>query len=266
MNHSYVDIKLLLFFGVSVMLLLFISFLLIFIFSQRKKYEYQRRIQVLKESQNHQLIEAAVRSEEKERHRIAESLHDEVGALLSSSKLYLQAISIISTEPQNVELYEKGKELLNEAITKIRGISHNLHSGVLQQLGLNEAVRHFTDKMIVGNLMEVSTDLDDSVMIRNHENVVSIYRLILELLNNIIKHAHATRLHLHSVCKDHLLKLSITHNGVGLDQKQYEELRFQKNGLGIKNIQNRIILLKGNILFFKKTDQYCISINIPINF
>jgi len=266
MNHSYIDIRLLLFFGVSVMLLLFVSFLLIFIFSQRKKYEYQRRVQVLQESQNHQLIEAAIRSEEKERHRIAESLHDEVGALLSSSKLYLQAVAISDTDPQSVELYNKGKELLNEAITHIREISHNLHSGILQQLGLNEAIRHFTDKMLVGNIMQISTDLDDSVMIRNHENAVSIYRLILELLNNIIKHAQATRLHLHSVCKDHLLKLSIVHNGEGLDQKQYEDLRFQKNGLGIKNIQNRIILLKGHILFSKEGDQYCIVIQIPINF
>lgn len=252
--------------GVSVMLLLFTSFLLIFIFSQRKKFEYQKRIQLLRDSQNNQLIEAAVRSEEKERHRIAEALHDEVGAFLSASKLYIQGMTISSSDHHNIQLYEKGKELLDEAIIKVRGISHNLHSSVLQQLGLNEAIRHFADKLMLGNKMQVTNNLDESFIIGSHENSVSIYRLVQELLNNIIKHAQATQIHISSICKEHLLKISITHNGNGLEQKKFEELRFQKDGLGIKNIQNRIIFLKGKILFYKAKEQYSIDIEVPLNF
>ena len=66
--------------GIAAMLLLFISFLLIFIFTQRRKLQYHHSLQALKEAQQFQLIDAAVRSEESERHRIAEELHDEVGA------------------------------------------------------------------------------------------------------------------------------------------------------------------------------------------
>ena len=73
------------------MLLMFLSFLLILLSSQRKKIKYQNDVQLLRESQQNQFIEAAVRREEIERHRIAETLHDEVGAILSSAKLHLQA-------------------------------------------------------------------------------------------------------------------------------------------------------------------------------
>ena len=117
--------------SIAVMLLLLVSFILAFAFSQRKKLKYQQDVQSLRESQQNQLIEAAVRSEEIERHRIAEELHDEVGAILSSSKLHLQGIDNNSLNDYDKGLYEKGKALLDEGIKKVRGISHNLHSNIL---------------------------------------------------------------------------------------------------------------------------------------
>jgi two-component system NarL family sensor kinase len=117
--------------SMTVMVLLFVSFLIAFALSQRKKLKYQQDMQNLREAQQNQLIEAAVRSEEIERHRIAEALHDEVGAILSSSKLHLQGIKTKSLDERDKQLYEKGKELLDEGIQKVRGISHNLHSNIL---------------------------------------------------------------------------------------------------------------------------------------
>ena len=87
--------------GIGVMLLLFTSFLFVFITTQRKKLKYQQDMQQLRETQQNQLIEAAIRSEEIERHRIAETLHDEVGAILSSSKLHIQAIKAESLDKQD---------------------------------------------------------------------------------------------------------------------------------------------------------------------
>ena len=86
------NIKYLVIIGISVMLLLFTSFLVAVILNQRKKLKYQKDMEKLREQQQNQLIEAAVRSEELERHRIAETLHDEVGAILSSAKLHLLGI------------------------------------------------------------------------------------------------------------------------------------------------------------------------------
>src|SRR5688572_28637384 len=114
--------------GIVVMVLLFCSVLVAFALNQRKKLQYQQTVQHLREAQQNQLIEAAVRSEETERHRIAEVLHDEVGAILSSSKLHLQGIRSASLNNREQLLYEKTEQLLNEGIQKVRSISHNLHS------------------------------------------------------------------------------------------------------------------------------------------
>lgn len=259
------DIKYLVIIGISVMLLLFTSFLVALIFNQRKKLKYQRSMEILREQQQNQLIEAAVRSEETERHRIAETLHDEVGAILSSAKLHLLGIKANVLDERDQKLHEKGRELLNDVIQKVRGISHTLHSNILKEFGLNEAIRHFIRKVTEGTLLNASTALDDNYQTENPDNDISMYRMVQELINNILKYAHATELLISSTLEDNQLQLVIFHNGDGLTQEQFEELRYQKEGLGLKNIQNRVILLKGNIHFTRGEEGYRIEIKVPVS-
>ena len=251
--------------GIAVMLLLFTSFLLALIFNQRKKIKYQKSVEILRDQQHTQLIEAAVRSEETERHRIAETLHDEVGAILSSAKFHFQGIKAESLPERDKELYEKGKELLNDVIQKVRGISHNLHSNILKEFGLNEAIRHFIKKISQGSLLKADAKLDDSYTTTNPENDISIYRMVQELVNNILKYANATEFMISSTLVNNELNLVLFHNGDGLTQAQFEELRYQKEGLGLKNIQNRVILLRGNIHFANENEGYRINIHVPVS-
>lgn len=258
------NIKYLVIIGISVMLLLFTSFLVAVILNQRKKLKYQKDMEKLREQQQNQLIEAAVRSEELERHRIAETLHDEVGAILSSAKLHLLGIKSEVLDERDQKLHEKGRELLNEVIQKVRGISHNLHSNILKEFGLNEAIRHFVKKVTQGTMLQATTALDDNYQTENAENDISIYRMVQELMNNILKYANATEFLISSTLEGNELNLVLFHNGDGLTQEQFEELRFRKEGLGLKNIQNRIILLKGTIHFTRGGEGYRINIHVPV--
>lgn len=219
----------------------------------------------LREEQQNQLLEAAIRSEEIERHRIAETLHDEVGAILSSAKLHLFGIKAHALDNRDLKLHEKGKELLDDAIQKVRRISHNLHSNILKEFGLNDAIHHFTKKLTEGSLIKATVSLDETFSTINFENDISIYRLIQELMNNIIKHASATEINISSSKNANLVKFSVFHNGEGLTNEQFEQLRYNKNGMGLKNIQNRIILLRGKIDFFKRTKGYEIIFEVPVN-
>ena len=258
------DIRYLVIIGIAVMLLLFTSFLVALIFSQRKKLNYQRSVEKLREQQQNQLIEAAVRSEEQERHRIAETLHDEVGAILSSAKLHLLGIKAELLDERDQKLHEKGRELLNDVIGKVRGISHNLHSNILKEFGLNEAIRHFIRKVTQDTILNATTALDDNYLTDNADNDISIYRMVQELINNILKYANASEFLISSTLHEHELDLVLFHNGNGLTQEQFEELRYQKEGLGLKNIQNRVILLKGTIHFTQGTEGYRINIHVPV--
>jgi len=258
------DIRYLVIIGISVMLLLFTSFLVALIFNQRKKLKYQQSMEKLREQQQNQLIEAAVRSEEIERHRIAETLHDEVGAILSSAKLHLLGIKAELLDERDQKNHEKGRELLNEVIQKVRGISHNLHSNILKEFGLNEAIRHFIRKITSGTTISATTALDDNYKTENPDNDISLYRMVQELVNNILKYANATEFIISSTHRGKDLDLVLFHNGDGLTQAQFEELRYQKEGLGLKNIQNRVILLKGTIHFTQGSEGYRINIHVPI--
>ncbi len=250
--------------GIAVMLVLIISFLLAFNFSQRKKFQYQQQMLQLKGEQQNELIKAAVRSEETERHRISEELHDEVGALLSATKLYLSHIKAEALKDSNKELYVKSLELLDVSIDKVRSISHNLHSVILKELGLNEAIESFIQKIAHGNSLNATVELDSRYITKNPENNISIYRIIQELCNNIIKHAHASEINIQSTLDNNMLIFTIKHNGKGLNQNEFEKLRYQKNGLGLKNIQNRIILLRGQINFESKPEYNSIVLEVAI--
>lgn len=264
MNKTGTDIKYLVIIGIAAMLLLFASFLVALIFNQRKKLKYQRSMEKLREQQQNQLIEAAVRSEETERHRIAETLHDEVGAILSSAKLHLLGIKAGMLDERDQKLHEKGRDLLNDVIQKVRGISHNLHSNILKEFGLNEAIRHFIRKITQGTVLNATTDLDDNYQTVNPDNDISMYRMVQELVNNILKYANASEFMISSSLEGNELNLVIFHNGEGLTQEQFERLRYQKEGLGLKNIQNRIILLKGEIHFTRGAEGYRINMHVPV--
>ena len=258
------DLTFLVILGIAVMLLMVISVLLAVVFSQRKKNQHRVAMEKLREQQQNMLIEAAVRSEETERHRIAETLHDEVGAILSSAKLHLLGIKTISLDERDKSLHDKGSELLNDVIQKVRGISHNLHSNILKEFGLNEAIRDFIRKIMQGAIINATTELDDSYQTENPDNDISIYRMLQELMNNILKHANATEFSISSTHKDNELDLVLFHNGNGLTQEQFEDLRYRKEGLGLKNIQNRVIMLKGTIHFAGGSEGYRINIHVPV--
>ena len=263
MNEGTNDLTFLVILGIAVMLLLMVSVLLAVVFTQRKRNQHRTAMEKLREKQQNQLIEAAVRSEESERHRIAETLHDEVGAILSSAKLHLLGIKTESLDNRDQGLHEKGRELLNEVIQKVRGISHNLHSNILKEFGLNEAIRHFLRKVTQGTLINSVTTLDDNYKTENPDDDISIYRMIQELVNNILKYAQASEISIGSNFTGRQLNITIFHNGHGLTQEEFEELRYRREGLGLKNIQNRVILLRGKIHFAKSEDGYRIHIDIP---
>jgi len=265
MNQLNQEVNTLVIVGIATMLFLVISLLLLFTINQRKKIKYQLDMQQLREKQHNQLIEAAIRSEEGERYRIAELLHDEVGALLSSSRIFLVEMNTQSFSQTDKNDHTKVKSMIDESIHKVRGISHNLHSTILKEFGLNEAIRNFMAKVADGPGLKSSVETDEKYQVSNAEADLAVYRIIQELTNNLLKHAHPSLIEITSELKEKELKFCLLHNGNGLTQEQFEELRYRPAGLGLKNIQNRMILLKGNIHFTKQASgKYAIELTIPV--
>jgi len=250
--------------GILIMLGLMLSVLAAVFFNFRKKNQHRRAIQELKDQQQALQIEAAVVSEETERHRIAETLHDEVGAILSSAKLHLLGIKQTTLDEKDKKLHEKGAGLLNDVIKRVRGISHSLHSNILKEFGFNEAIRHFLQQVTGGTMISTDTRLDEKYKGSTPEKDMSLYRIIQELINNTLKYAGASKMEINSILKENELVVSLVHNGNGLSQEDFDIFSFRKEGLGLKNIRNRVLLLKGKISFDKTPEVSTIHISLPV--
>jgi signal transduction histidine kinase len=129
---------------------------------------------------------------------------------------------------------------------------------------LNEAIRHFV-KTTSSNIINTNINLDESYTINDSDGNISTLRLVQELVQNIFKHAKPTYLNISSKFSDNQLSVEISHDGEGLTQQVFEELRYKTHGLGLRNIQNRLILLKGSIYFQKNEDSFTVSFTIPKN-
>jgi signal transduction histidine kinase len=214
---------------------------------------YKRKQQLIKE-QNIQLNEITLETELQERERIARDLHDSVGQKLSVVKMQL---SMKNSDTQSAS------NLLDEAIQDVRNVSHNLMPADLSK-GLITAIETMSEQVnLSSSTLQVHLNITETVrsLAINKQQSILIYRIIQELLNNAIKYAQAKNIHINMDCNKNQLNLNLTDDGVGFDINSIEK----KDGLGIKNIKERIQQITGNIQLISKDGkgtQYKISIPI----
>lgn len=209
-----------------------------------------------------EILNAIVSAEEKERTRFAQDLHDGIGPLLSTSKLYLQWLKRPDTISKKDNLLIQAENTIEEAIKCTREISHNLSPSLLTRYGLISALNSFVTR--VKETQSINIKFTHNVKLRlQHQTETSIYRVVTECINNAIKHSDATELSVNIKQIPEKLHLSINDNGKGFDLK---EVLSKKKGLGIINMNNRIDTLGGKISINTTPGEgTIISIEIPTN-
>lgn len=255
--------------SIAVGILVIISLILYILFyRQRRKtlalrlanidYEQKQKIDALKSESRNRVLSATLDGKEEERKVIAETLHDNVSALLSSANLHLQAMAKQLNGNTPAEL-NKTKNILNEASDKIRDLSHSLVSPVLQKFGLKLSISEIADKFSNSEL-EIETNIEG--LTRYESNFeVKTYNIIHEFCNNIIKHSKATKAKIYIQDEEGFLNVLISDNGIGFDK----DLVNTKDGLGIAHIEARVELMNGEInIESQKSVGTTIKIKLPI--
>jgi signal transduction histidine kinase len=248
-------------FGIVAMLVLAFGIIFFIIFYQRRMLRHQEQLKQLELQKQRELLQASIQAEEEERMRIASELHDDVGVTLSSIKLFLHT----AAKTADKDIINQSRELLDESIQKIRGISHKLQPSTLQHLGLQSSVEALAE--VINKTGSIRMECALSAFPPLDENVaLAVYRVIQELLNNIIKHSNATSIHLLSGADKNKVVLTMTHNGDGLTDEAFQEFIYKKGAIGLKNIVNRIRSIHAEIHFEKADEeQYQVNIYIPYN-
>ncbi len=233
------------------------------IIEQEKLISIQKLDKVLKEQELRE-IDLILESQEKERHLIANELHDELGSMLATLKFNfetLQRKDKLSTELHQ-DLYHKTNTLLNEAYQKVRNISHLKNLGVVGKQGLLVAVNNMAEKMSVANILTINVIPFGLNQRLDNQNEVFIYRCIQEFCTNIIKHSKATEANIYIT--QHVpneINIIIEDNGIGFVRKKSTEY----NGIGLKNIENKIEQMGGTLNIDSKPSKgTTIILDIPL--
>ena len=190
---------------------------------------------------------AVLEAEEGERRRIGFDLHDGVGQLLTVAKLNLHALSeelSLNTVGQQA-LLDNALDVVNESFREVRSISHNLMPNALIKRGLAQAVRDFLDKISPDGRLKINLEvvgLDRGGRLpATIENV--LFRVVQEMVQNILKHAQATEVTLQIVRHADELTVLVEDNGVGFDPSTLGP----DAGIGLKNIESRMAFLGGRV-------------------
>ncbi|TCI94922.1 sensor histidine kinase [Tenacibaculum sp. M341] len=229
---------------------------------QQKELEKQKNLTLIKEQEIH-TINAMIDGQEKERIRIAEDLHDNIGSVLATLKLHFENLKLNREKKHfnQEELYNKTEKLIDETYLKVRSIAHAKNAGVIANQGLLVAIKIMAEKISAANQIKiyvVDYGLDNRL---ENSMEITVFRIIQELTTNIIKHANASEATINISQFDNSLNIIIEDDGKGFD---VENTTF-KSGIGIASIQKRIQHLQGTFQIDSTLEKgTSIIINIPI--
>ncbi len=248
--------------GVSAMLLMAMGVIVFVVLYQRRVIQTQIEIEQLNHNKRQELLHASIQSEEEERMRIASELHDDVAPTLASIRLYL---SSAATRPEDNSLILQSKVLLDESLQKIRNIAHKLQPSTLYYLGLQVSLQSLADMINNSESVQAAYEVEQDIPRLEEQTELSVYRVVQELTNNIIKHAHARSLTISSTLREALLVVSIRHDGIGITQQLYEELIYKKGAIGLKNIMTRLKSIRAQIHFEQlHASAFMIQLEVPL--
>lgn len=237
---------------VTVALLLFALLLLLY-FRQRFKHtrlmayneqkQHDERINNLLSTQETKALESMVQGQENERKRLAQELHNHFGSLLATIKVNLSAI-----DEKVISNHHTLTTLVDQACTDIRNLSHSMNMGIADNFGLVPALKELTLYLQQANGLEVEFSASMNQEQMSAENEIIIYRIVQELVSNVLKHAEASKLSILLTCfdKEFLINILVQDNGKGFDIQKTQK---NNSGMGLKSLRKMIAGLHGNIIF-----------------
>jgi signal transduction histidine kinase len=208
---------------------------------------------------NQEIKEAHFKGQSIERKRVALELHDNVSSLLSAVSMSVQSINPQNMSEAEQSMYRNVKHLIQNAYAEVRNISHNILPAELEREGLSSILKQHVYRLNENLQIRFSVHFSGMQERLPAEIEYNMYSIVLELINNVIKHAKATSVTIKLVRNESGIDLYVTDNGIGFSQNQ------NKNGVGLQNVHARLESLGGSFTTVNLIEQGTqIVINIPV--
>lgn len=233
-----IEITLIYLIGTFSMVVLAGAVLFFFTAYQKRLLKKELEINLIKSNQQEEILKTTILSQEKERKRIAQDLHDEVGAMLSVVKLNVAMFERKTNDEKSKLLAAETKSYLDDIILQVRRISRSLMPPSLERLGLNAAIEELVDWINkTGEIHVCYRNNSQSIRLEN-EKELAVFRIVQELLNNAIKHSEASRIEVLIRNSMKMLVVIVHDNGKGFKNDE-----LTKTGLGLQNLKSRTQIL-----------------------
>ena len=219
-----------------------------------KTYRHRQRMQeeqVKELDRQHQIasLQLVINGQEAERSRIARDLHDGLGGLFSTVKMYFSTLEHEHSSLKENELFKKSYSLVDSASVEIRRIAHNMMPEVLIKMGLINAVKDLADNISAGRLLNVSLETHGMSKRLDAHTEIMLYRIVQELFNNIIKHAQAREVIVQFIRDGNRLSVVVEDDGCGFDPEEPAD----RIHVGIETIKSRVAYLNGKFTIDSQT-------------
>lgn len=250
-------------------ILLALAIVLVLFFRQRAKNQkletinerrhYAHSIKDLLKDQENKALESMVQGRDNERKRLAQELHNHFGSLLATIKVNINAI-----EEDLIPNHETLSILVDQACTDMRSISHSLNMGVSENFGLVPALRDLINHLQDSGHLQVEFEASMCDGLLSSEYEIIIYRIVQELVSNVLKHAEASKITILLTCyeEEGMINILVHDNGKGFDISNVEQ---QQNGIGLSSLKNLTEKCEGEINFDShKASGTTVTIDLPI--
>jgi signal transduction histidine kinase len=244
-------------------------FVLLSSFKKRKKLEEEHE-RALREKEL-ELINAVVKAQEDERAEIARNLHDDVGAILSLTQ---QKISSTSNHLMDMQANSNTisdllevAEMIDQSVTKLRAITNGMLPHYLLKFGLWRSLERMFDQAerSIGKPCIITSEISGALKIEQRVEIQAYY-IVTELMNNIVKHAKPNFIDGELEIQLDFLVLTLKHDGVAINQDDYNYLLDRNIGIGISSLAHRLSIIDGELSFNRFERGGSVIIKIPYKY
>ncbi len=257
--------------GMGVFAMIFLSLLILTIYFIYKKRILEKEAELLAKEQEKQvaIFNTASEVEEKQKEKIAKNLHDGVIPVIAAcQRSILKSVRDYEKKGSlDVERIKKDIDNLSEIVDNIREVSHDLIPGTLLSYGLIKALSYYIDQ--IKDTGDSKADFENLTMFEekipfSKTDQLHIYRICLEILNNLYKHAKYNYLKVTIESQNNALEIEFMHDGKGITNKEIETLTESATGLGLRSLKSRIMLLNADIDYTTDSDMASVKVTIPL--
>ncbi|HEY8934925.1 MAG TPA: ATP-binding protein [Cyclobacteriaceae bacterium] len=248
--------------GTSAMLLMLVAIIAIAFLFQRKLIKKERAYRDIEKLLQKQELESAyvlIRGQDEERKRIASDVHDNLGNLLATLKIYSDLVLKKPSEAEVDRLNNEINHLIENLTTEVRKIAHSLDFSTLKNFGLTAAIEQLCEAITNSGKINVTSIIDVQRSPEDGDSLLNLYRIVQELFTNTLKHAQASQIRFEITQVNSEITIIHEDNGVGFDVEAAAN-----KSMGLQNIQSRVNLMHGDMKIQSSPNGSAFIIEIPI--